>query len=231
MAAAPHPALEVLRELELRDAALGAAFDEVVRLEQGAEEVGSRAARVAALLLAAPAEHDRLAASLAAAEVAVGEAERARNAADKTARDAEAQQRRDAAALRVDADLAADRLRGARDASARARVALERHGAELEATLLEAPLLERQAAGLAAGLALVVGLSKSAAGRPAAGLPGVVEWRSRARAGLLVVRGTLSRDRDALLREATETAAVVSPGVVAGPTVASVRAQLEAALG
>ncbi len=227
----PHPALVVLRELELRDAALAAAFDEVVRLEQGAEEVGARAAVVDAFLLAAPAEHDRLAAALAVADVAVGEAERARNAADKAARDAEARQAREAAALRLEAGLAADRLRSARDASARARAALESHGAEVEAAALEAPLLERQAARLARELGRVVGLSKSAAGRPAAGLPGVVEWRSRARAGLLVVRGTLSRDRDALLREATETAAVVAPGVVAGPTVASIGAQLEAALG
>ncbi len=227
----PHPALDALRELELRDAALGAALDTVVRLEHGAEEVGARAAVVDAFLLAAPDEHERLAAALAAAEVAVGEAERARNAADKAARDAEARQAREAAALRLEASLAADRLRGARDASARARVALERHGAEVEAAALEAPLLERQAAGLARELGRIVGLSKSAAGSPAAGLPGVVEWRSRARAGLLVVGGTLSRDRDALLREATETAAVVSPGLVAGPTVASVRAQLEAALG
>ena len=182
MAAAPHPALDLLRELELRDAALAAAFDEVVRLEQGAEEVGARAAVVDAFLLAASDVHDRLAAALAAAEVAVGEAEQARNAADKAA-------------------------------------------------ALEAPLLERRAAELARGLARVAGLSRNAAGPPAAGLPGVVEWRSRARAGLLVVRGSLSRERDALLREATETAAVVAPGVVAGPTVASVRAQLEAALG
>lgn len=94
MAAAPHPALDALRELELRDAALGAALDTVFRLEHGAEEVGARAAVVDAFLLAAPDEHERLAAALAAAEVAVGEAERARNAADKAARDAEARQAR-----------------------------------------------------------------------------------------------------------------------------------------
>lgn len=230
MAAAPHPALALLYELEVRDDALGAALGEIVRLERDADEVGERAGRVAAFLAVAPAETERLAATLAAAELAAGAAEQAHAAADLAARDAEASDGKEAASLRHAADLAADRLRSARDTTGRARVAREHHLAEVEAARLEAPLIEERAATLAAGLADLPGLSRSAALPPAAGLAGVVEWRSRARAGLLVVRATLVREREALLREATETAAVVSAAVVAGPGVAGVRTQLERTL-
>jgi hypothetical protein len=230
MTATAQPALARLLELEQRDAVLAAALAEAARLDTGADEVGARAAAVAAFLDAAPAEADRLdAAADAAAHDAVA-ATAAAAAAEAAAAAAEAGRSKEAGALRRSAGLAEDSARAARAAEQRARSAAARHRDDVAAARIEVPLLEERAAALAAALAVLPRLSASAARPPAAGLPGVGEWRSRARAGLLVVHGSLARERESLLREAAETAATVAEGIVPGPSVGVVRAQLERAL-
>ena len=59
----------------------------------------------------------------------------------------------------------------------------------------------------------------------------MLEWASLARGGLLVAEAGLARERDALVREASELVASVSGDPLASTSVAGVRARLARALG
>ena len=67
------------------------------------------------------------------------------------------------------------------------------------------------------------------AGSP--GLDGALEWASRARGALLLEHSKLVRERDEVVREATELLASVSGDPLTSVAVAGVRERLARALG
>jgi hypothetical protein len=65
---------------------------------------------------------------------------------------------------------------------------------------------------------------------PAGGLDGALEWASRARGALLLERSGLARERDDVVREASELLGSVLGEPLTSTAVAGVRARLERAL-
>jgi ribonucrease Y len=202
--------VDLLRELEHADeemAALLAALDE---LHAASEAVRERALELDAFFEHLPGERASAAADVEGARSRAAEARRAAERAYDEVRAAEA-------------DGAEERLAHARRFEVRARDALgiaERRRAEAEkaAAQLEAradaaeheseKLLER-ARRLAAGLRERPRLAMEAGEAPDGGLAGLAEWGTQARAALLVGRSQLAGERDALIRQANELAAVV----------------------
>jgi hypothetical protein len=66
---------------------------------------------------------------------------------------------------------------------------------------------------------------------PATGLEGALEWASRARGALLLEHSGLARERDAVVREASELLGSVLGEPLISTAVAGVRDKLERALG
>jgi chromosome segregation ATPase len=90
----------------------------------------------------------------------------------------------------------------------------------------EAAELEARARQLAAGLRKDPRLAEIASD-PAPGLAGVVEWGSAARAALLVARGGLKAEREALIRQANELGSVLLGEPLLAATPATVRRRVE----
>jgi hypothetical protein len=66
---------------------------------------------------------------------------------------------------------------------------------------------------------------------PAAGLDAAHEWASQARGALILERSQLARERDALVREASELVGSVTGEPLASTAVAGIRHRLALALG
>jgi signal transduction histidine kinase len=196
-------------ELERRDADLGGALDAIERLQREIEELRAHAAAISAFLASFPAELGSLErderASLAA-----------RAAAEGALREVEAGE--DEVALVHARDALRDAERWAADA-ALARRRLEEDGAARRA---DAARLEMRAETLSVRIHDVP--------TPAAGLDGALEWASLARGALLLEHSALARDRDAVVREASELLGSVLGEPLTSTAVAGVRAKLERAL-
>ncbi|HET8528521.1 MAG TPA: hypothetical protein VFL60_06390 [Gaiellaceae bacterium] len=207
-------------ELERRDEQVAAALARVEAQQAEVEEIRVHAGAVSGFLASLPAV---LAAHARDEDVAEDE----RQAAEAALRAAEAelaQARRDEDRLR--AERAVQRARdAASDAGRRAERAREhqqeltREGDERRA---EGEQLERRASELQASLRDVE--------PPAPGLPGVLAWASQARGALLVEHSGLERERDAVVREASELLASVLGDPLAATSVQGLRARLERAL-
>ena len=201
--------LQFAEELERRDADLGSALDGVERLQLEVEELRVHVLGVVGFLASFPevlaaCERDELAAVAA------------RDAATSALREAEGGE--DEAALVLAHDVLRDAERWAADA-ALARQRLEEDGAARRA---EAAALEEQAETLSPRVHDVP--------PPAAGLEGALEWASRARGVLLLEHSALARDRDAVVREASELLGSVLGEPLTSTAVAGVRDKLERAL-
>ena len=208
-------------ELERRDADVAAALTGVERLQAEVEELRAHAAAAAAFL-------DALPATLAERAADERGAIEARDRAERTARDAEQVVER---AQKDDPRLEAERsLQQARDALhaaefwvAQARethAELERDGA---ARRVEAESLARRAIELAPRVRDVP--------RASPDLGGALEWASRSRGALLLERSGLAREREEVVREATELLASVLGDPLTATSVAGVRERLARALG
>jgi len=227
-----EPVLRIAEELERRDERVASALGDVETLARAVDEARAQAHATAAFLAGLP---DVLARA-GEEERAAGEA---RAAAAGSLRAAEAEEARVAGRGGEDERLAAARAsQQARDALRetllrldRAREERERLEAEGEARRRAAEELERWARTLAGRLAALPGVAAEAGLEPAPGLGGVLEWASLARGGLLVAEAGLARERDALVREASELVASVSGDPLASTNVAGVRARLARALG
>jgi hypothetical protein len=158
----------------------------------GVERIRERSVELEAVRIRLPAERERVAVALRMAEREVGD----RRAALAAAEPENEQRAKDA--LRI----AERRLRSAQDAVRRLEeeeVTAEREAAELEAMARE----------LATALRNRPGLAEGAGKDPAAGLEGISRWATEARAALFVARGTLARQREALIRQANELGTAV----------------------
>jgi hypothetical protein len=202
--------LAFIRELEQADEAVAAVLAELDELYAACEAVRERALELEAFFVRLPGE--RSAAALAGEEARARAAERheAAERAEHELRAAEAagDAERLAAARRFEVR--------ARDAERTARRLLreaEEHAAALEAQAAdadaEAKELARRGGELAAALAERPRLAADAGAAPDEGLAGLAEWGTRARAALLVARGQLAAERDAVVRQANELGALV----------------------
>jgi FtsZ-binding cell division protein ZapB len=216
-----EPLLVFADELERRDAAAARAIDDVERLQREVEELRTHAAATAAFLAALPAQRDVHAKversaldAHARAETALREAagavDRARRDDDRLAAERALQLRR-------------DDLRAAERWIDDARAARERLEREADRRIEESQHLEARAAELAPRIRDVR--------LPGRGLEDVLEWASVARGALLVEHSGLARERDAVVREASELLGSVLGEPLAATSAAGLRGRLERALG
>jgi hypothetical protein len=201
--------LQFAEELERRDAELGGALAAVEQLQHEVEELRAQAHAVAGLLASFPE-------GLGALERGEHAALAARDAAARALREAEGGE--DADVLRRAGDALRDAERWAVDA-ALARRRLEEDGAARRA---DAARLEERAQALGPRVHDVPA--------PPGGLDGTLEWASRARGALLLEHSGLARERDAVVREASELLGSVLGEPLVSTAVAGVRDKLERAL-
>jgi chromosome segregation ATPase len=213
--------LQFAEELERRDADVARALSGVERLQAEVEELRTHTAAAAAFL-------DELPAALAERTADERSAIEARDRAELTVREAEqvferAQKEDQRAAAERSLQQARDDLHAAEFWVAQAREAhaeLERDGATRR---VEAESLAHRAFELAARVRNVP------AGSP--DLDGALEWASRARGALLLERSGLAREREEVVREATELLASVLGDPLTATAVSGVRERLARALG
>jgi hypothetical protein len=213
--------LSFAEELERRDAVAAQALTGVERLEVEVEELRALAAAADAFLDALPAALAERAADERAASDARGEAAEAVRAAEQLVERAGKEDQRleaERALQQTRDDLHAAEFWVAETREARDQ--LERDGA---ARRVEAESLTQRAVELAPRVRDVP--------PPSPSLDGALEWASRARGALLLQRSALARERDEVVREATELLASVLGDPLTATAVAGVRERLARALG
>ena len=213
------------RELAATLAQLDAAAEEAAAVRQRAEEIGALEARL-------PGERERLDRELAEARRALSDEEtrlREAGVALASAQDAGSNKAEEAARRRT-LTAAAARKRSAEEHVARVEQARER----LEDDARRADRELRLLADRAARAASVLTSLPAVGGPPLPSKPTldrILDWGARARAAVFVARGNLERERESLLRQASESAASALGDPLLGASVSLVRAQLERAVG
>lgn len=215
-----HPLLDLAEELERRDARVAGQLETVERLQAEVDELRAHAAAAQAFLEALPAAIEQHVCDERAAEEDEAVAAVALREAEEQAADAKREHER------LLAERAAQRARDAlADAGRRAerarehQQALGREGAERRD---EAERLERRASALQPGVRDVA--------PPAAGLDGVLAWASQAHGALIVEHSGLVRERDAVVREASELLSSALGDPLAATSAAGLRDRLSRAL-
>ena len=197
--------LGFLRELERADEEVAAVLAELDELAAGVEAVRNGAGELDALFARLPAERRAAEAERARAQEELSAARSALSAAEVTVEQAEGDRLRDAEHF---VTRTRDRLsiaeRRAHDAAERVSALAE---SEQSATK-ELGRLEAKARDLAQALG-ERRLAEDLGAEPGSGLDGIAEWGSAVRAALFVARGQLAAERDGVIRQANELAAVV----------------------
>jgi DNA repair exonuclease SbcCD ATPase subunit len=212
--------LSFAEELERRDADVAQALARVEALQAEVDELRTHATAAASFLVTLPAALAERASDERAASEARDHAEQAAREAERLAERAENKEQR-LEAQRV-LQRARDDLQAAEFWVTQARAAhaeLDRQGAARRA---EAEQLARRAVELAPRVRDVPVAS--------ADLPGALEWASRARGALLLEHSGLAREREEVVREATELLASVLGEPLTATAVAGVRERLARAL-
>jgi hypothetical protein len=198
--------LALLRELQRADEAFAAELVEVDELYAAVEDVRGRALELAGLLEALPERRAEAAEAVREAERRVAEAAGALEQAAAALAEAGEEQlpeaRRQELAARDSLHVAERLADGARTAAAE----LETRAGSAEG---ESRALDARASELAEALARRPRLATEAVGAAEPGPARVAEWATRARAALLVARSQLASERDAVVRQTNELAAVV----------------------
>jgi hypothetical protein len=224
--------LALLRELVAADEERAAGIEEVDRLLVETAAVRERSDLLAAVFAEAPSERARIDGEISEAEREVHERARALEeaAAELAAAERVGNEERLAVARRShvharDALSMAEKRAAARLAESRE---LERR---LEHAECEAPAVEARAAELARLLRDRPKVAQEASRDPGAGLTGVAEWASGARAALVVARSSLSAERDALIRQATELGSVLVGEPLVATSARMIERRVEESLG
>jgi|1185.fasta_scaffold232530_1 hypothetical protein len=205
--ASVHPLLTIADELERRDARVAA---ELARVEELQAEVEALRADAVAAFDAL----DWLPRTIADNARALAEAADAQERAAHKLSEAEQAKERDEPAI--------ERARSEAAAAERELSRLREHEAQLERDL--AALHERVSE-------LQVRAADLSGRIPAAGVPGdLLAWASQARGVLLVERAGLARERESVVREASELLGSVLGDPLAATSVAGLRERLERAL-
>jgi len=201
--------LAILEDLERAEDEVAAEMAEIDELYAASENVRGRALELVAFLEALPEERDAAQREIEGSAQALEDSEAAAQRAEQELAAAEAagDEERLAAARRFHIR-ARDTLglaeRRARDAHAR-RAELEAAAAAAEE---EARGLAARADELAAALSRRPRVAVQAGVRPGADPAEIAEWGTQVRAALLVARSQVAAERDALVRQANELAAV-----------------------
>lgn len=193
--------LDLAAELEARDARVAGELARIEAAQADVEEIRVRAEAVSAFLASLPA-------AIAAHARDEERAEDERAAAQRALRDAE--QEEDERVRGHAVQRARDALAGADRRAARAR--------EHQAALAQEGSERRDEA---ARLAARAGVD---------GLDAVLAWTSQRRGELLVERSGLARERDSIVREASELLGSVTGDALAATSVAGLRDRLARAL-
>ncbi len=218
------PALESLlsfaEELERRDAGVAQALARVEALQAEVDELRTHAAAAASFLVALPAALAERVSDERAAGEARDQAEQAAREAERLVERAEKEEQR----LEAERALqrARDDLHAAEFWASEARAAHDELDRESAARRAEAERLALRAVELASKVRDVPAASRD--------LPGAVEWASRARGALLLEHSALAREREEVVREATELVASVLGEPLTATAVAGVRERLARAL-
>jgi hypothetical protein len=224
--------LALVRELERADEEVAAVLSELDEIYSAVEGIRGRALDLEAFLARLPVQRAGVAARVEETGRALAEAEETAGMAAAQLREAEAggNTERIAAARRF-----AVRARDAASTAARLTAEAVAAAARLEvraaAAQDEASVLETRARELAVALRGRARLAADVGSEPAAGLEGVSEWAGTARAALLVARNALAAERDAVIRQANELAALVLGEPLAAGGTAVVARRLERELG
>jgi hypothetical protein len=199
-----------LGELERADEEVSATLAELDELADGVESLRLRALELEEFLARLPAERARLRAAQSDVERKIESAHERLESAERELAEAErAGEEARAASARNTLVVARDAVRidGRRTAEIAEEVArIESKARDAERETAE---LEERARSLAESLRDRPRLAAPEGPRPGSGLAGVAAWASGARAALFVARGSLAGERDALLRQASELAALV----------------------
>jgi chromosome segregation ATPase len=228
----PDRRLAFIRELEQADEAVAALLAELDELYEACEAVRGRALELETFYARLPAERAAAARAAEEARAAAGESRAAAERAAEELRAAEAsgEGERLAAARRFDVR-ARDTVRTIERRLREAEQEAERLEGRADAAGEEAKELARRARRLAAALAERPRLAAESGAPPEEGLAGIAEWGTRARAALLVARGQLAADRDAVVRQANELGALVLGEPLTATSAAGVVQRVERELG
>ena len=228
----PDSRLAFIRELEQADEAVAAVLTELDELYAACEAVRGRALELEAFFVRLPAEREAAARTREEARAALEQSRVAAERAQEELRAAEfaGDEERLAAARRFDVR-ARDAVHTAERLLREAEEQAARLEAQVEAARGEAAELERRAYELAGALDERPRLAVEAGAPPGEGLTGLAEWGTRARAALLVARGQLASERDAVVRQANELGALVLGEPLTATSAAGVARRLERELG
>jgi len=212
--------LSFAEELERRDADVARALARVEALQAEVDELRTHAEAAASFLFTLPAALAERASDEAVAAEARDQAEQAAREAEQLAERAEKEAQRQEAAhvlqrARDDAHAAEFWVAQAHDA----RAELER---QAESRRAEAARLAHRAVELTPRVRTAPAGSHD--------LQGALEWASRARGALLLEHSGLAREREEVVREATELLASVLGEPMTASAVAGVRERLARAL-
>ncbi len=229
----PEDRLALLRELERADEEAAAELAELDALYERCEEVRLGALELDALLRGLPEEQAAAGEALAAARLAVDEARETLERADEELRaaGAEADPEQAAAASRFSIrarDALTTAERRAREAEGRRAALTDRASAAAG----EAKSLHGRARELAAELRARPRLAPETGEPPAdEHLAALGEWGTRARAALLVARGQVAAERDAVVRQANELGALLLGEPLGATSTAAVAERVERVVG
>ena len=210
--------LEIAHELEERDARLAGEIEQVEALRRRAAAVGEAAARIRRFLEELPAERAGLERQIVHLERELAERELARAAADEELEHAKEEER---AAMRRGAVRARDHVSVTSRELEQARARLRALEVEAGAAIEELARLRSEAEELTTGIRDAQEISRGTVPHPGGLAEELVEWASRARAALLLSRSGLETQRERVVREANELAAVAL-GEVGATSVAGV---------
>jgi hypothetical protein len=224
--------LAFIRELEQADEAVSVVLIELDELYEECERVRERALELEAFFVRLPDTSTAMSVAVEESGTRAAEAQEAHERALEELRAAEAED-------------AAERLAAARRFELRTRDALtiaarrlreaEADAARLElganAAHQESEELGRRAEALAAALRERPRLAGEAGELQGTSLAAIADWGTRARAALLVARGQLAAERDAVVRQANELGALVLGEPLTATSAAGVARQVERELG
>ncbi len=220
------------RELERRDSTIARELEAVAAVAQRVSAVLERASEVRTALTALPGELDELTRRLGSAE---NEADAAKSALaqadDRVTALARSRRGKEDELDRAEREATTARqlLADAESEVVRSREHLEELRASEPRLREDAGTLVREAEGLGNELARLPRISETEILRPGESLEELEQWGLLARSALLVSRGTLEAERERLVVEANELAALVLGDSSAGSSVTLVRRRLEEA--
>ena len=203
-------ALAFIHELEQADEAVAATLSELDELTRAVGAVQAEALELEAALALLPSRRVEATASAEAALRDVEERRAAHEGAAAALAEAERKSDRDRTAAARRAEVRArDLLATAQRRLDAFRADEARLSAEEESAQRRSTEVEERTRALARVLGLRPGLGEAAGTEPEGGLEGVSRWATEARAALLVARGGLAAQREAVIRQANELGSVV----------------------